>query len=112
MKNVYWTKEIDATLIVSDENATVIEMNDKASKVFEKDGKKVGTRLLDCHPDWAKPKVEELMKVKKPSCYTTEKDGNKNFVYHTPWFENGEYKGLVELIVPLPKDMPHYIRDE
>ena len=111
MKNYYWTKEIDATLIVSDEHGMVIEMNDKSARVFEKDEKKVGTKLLDCHPKWAVPKVEALMKEKKPSCYTTESKGQKNFIYHTPWYENGEYKGLVEMIIPIPADMPHYIRD-
>ncbi len=111
MKNYYWTKEIDATLIVSDANGMVIEMNDKSARVFEKDEKKVGTKLLDCHPAWAKPHVEKLMKERKPSCYTTEAKGQKSFVYHTPWYENGEYAGLVEMIIPIPNEMPHYNRD-
>ncbi len=112
MKHHYWEKEVDATLIVSDENGIVIEMNDKSSRVFQ-DGtdRIVGTKVLDCHPQWAKPKVEELMTDKTPNCYTTESKGQKHFVYHTPWYENGVYKGLVELVIPIPFDMPNYVRD-
>ena len=112
MEHYYWEKEIDASLIVSDENGIVIQMNDKSSKVFEGGTDRLlGTKLLDCHPEWAKPKVQELMSEKEPSCYTTESKGKKHFIYHTPWFEDGEYKGLVEMVIPIPSDMPNYVRD-
>lgn len=112
MRSHYWEKEIDATLIVSDENGVVLQMNDKSSRVFEGGTDRlIGTKIIDCHPAWAKPKVQELMDEKKPSCYTTESKGQHHFVYHTPWFENGRYKGLVEMVIPIPREMPHYVRD-
>ena len=107
-----WAKEIDATLIVSNKDGIIIEMNDKAKKVFaENTDKLIGSKLLDCHPAWARPKVEKLMEEKKPSSYTTETREGKNFVYHTPWFEGDRYQGLVELVVPIPKNLPNIVRD-
>jgi transcriptional regulator with PAS, ATPase and Fis domain len=109
---INWAKEIDATLIVSNEEGIIIEMNDKAKNVFAEDTDKlIGSKLLNCHPAWARPKVEKLMQEKKPSCYTTETKKGNNFVYHSPWFESGEYKGLVEMVIPIPKDLPNIIRN-
>ena len=108
-----WTKEINATITVCDENGTIIYLNDKALKEFEDDGgeKLIGTKLLDCHPEPHKTKLKELMSSKNVSCYTIEKNGKKKLVYHTPWFDEGKYKGYVEMIIGIPFDMPHFVRD-
>ena len=113
MKNYPWTKEIDATITVCDENEIIVEMNDKAINAFKEEGgeKLIGTKLLDCHVESHKTKLKELISSKKVSCYTTEKNGKKKFVYHTPWYEEGKYKGYVETIIGIPFDMPHYVRD-
>jgi len=111
MKIPNWAKEIDATLIVCDENETIIELNDKASKVYEKDrASLIGSKLLDCHPEAYKPKVKKLISERRPSCYTTETKKGRHFVYHTPWFEEGEYRGFVELVIPIPEDLPNIVR--
>jgi hypothetical protein len=31
-------------------------------------------------------------------------------IYQTPWYQDGTYAGLVELELPLPPDMPHFVR--
>lgn len=113
MKNLYWTKEIDAEISVCDENGIIVEMNDKSIKAFKEEGgeKLIGTKLIDCHPDSAKKKLAELIASKNPNYYTTEKNGVKHFVYHTPWFENGIYKGYAEMILDIPFEIPHYVRD-
>ena len=108
-----WTKEINATITVCDENGIIVDLNDKALKEFEDDGGKklIGTKLLDCHPDPLKEKVQNLLSAKKMNCYTVEKNGKKKFVCHAPWFDDGEYKGFLEMIIGIPFDMPHYVRD-
>ena len=50
------------------------------------------------------------MNEKKPNVYTIEKNGIKKLIYQSPWFENGEMKGLVELSLEIPFEMPHFIR--
>jgi hypothetical protein len=31
-------------------------------------------------------------------------------IYQVPWFQNGTYSGFVELSIPIPFEMPHFIR--
>ena len=108
-----WAKEIDATITVCDENGIIIDFNDKALKEFEDDGgeKLIGTKLLDCHPEPVKTKVQDLLSTKKMNCYTVEKNGKKKFVCHAPWFADGKYKGFVEMIIGIPNNMQHFVRD-
>ena len=42
--------------------------------------------------------------------YTIEKNGVKKLIYQIPWYENGEFMGLVEFSLEIPFEMPHYIR--
>lgn len=108
-----WTKEFPASITVCDSNGMIIEMNDKSCETFKKDGGKklVGQNLLDCHPEPAKSKLEDLLETKKKNVYTIEKDGKKKLILHSPWFINGIYKGIVELSLEIPFEMPHFIRD-
>ncbi len=112
MSNHEWIREFPAAITVCDEEGIILEMNDKAAKTFEKDGgyKLVGSNLLDCHPDPARTKVERLLAAKSRNAYTIEKNGVKKLIYQTPWFENGQYAGFVELSLEIPIDMPHFIR--
>jgi hypothetical protein len=50
------------------------------------------------------------MNEKRPNVYTIEKNGIKKLIYQSPWFEKGEMKGLVELSLEIPFNMPHFIR--
>ena len=40
----------------------------------------------------------------------TGKHGQRKLIYQTPWRENGEVRGLVEISIVLPDEMPHYDR--
>jgi hypothetical protein len=44
------------------------------------------------------------------NAYTIEKNGKKKMIYQTPWYSNGKYSGLVEISLPLPEELPHFIR--
>lgn len=45
-------------------------------------------------------------------CYTITKKGRKKLVYQTPWKQDGEVAGLVEISFYLPETMVHYDRDK
>ncbi|MCX6112175.1 MAG: diguanylate cyclase [Proteobacteria bacterium] len=107
-----WVKEIKVAITVSDENGKILEMNDKSCKTFEKDGgnKLIGTNILDCHPEPARTKVQDLLKNPRVNCYTIEKNGVKKLIYQAPWFENDKFKGYVEMSMEIPFEMPHFIR--
>ena len=107
-----WIKEFNASITVSDKNGTILEMNDKSCKIFEKDGGRdlIGTSLFDCHPEDANIKIRQLLANKETNIYTIEKNGVKKLIYQAPWFVNSELKGLVELSLEIPFDMPHFLR--
>lgn len=87
-------------------------MNDKAAQGFESDGGRelIGQNMLDCHPEPARSKLIELLKTRQKNVYTIEKRGVWKLVYQTPWYSDGAYAGLVELVMEIPADMPHFIR--
>ena len=51
-----------------------------------------------------------LLASQQPNAYTIEKSGVKKLIYQAPWFKGGEFQGLVELSLPIPFDMPHFVR--
>ena len=71
----------------------------------------VGTNLLECHPEPARSKVKKMLDAQQVNIYSIEKNGIKKLVYQTPWFENGQYGGFIELVLEIPFEMPHFIRD-
>lgn len=107
-----WVKEFPVAITVSDQTGTIIEMNDKSAKTFEKYGgdKLIGRNLMEVHPAGACQKINEIMEKKAANAYTIEKNGIKKLIYQTPWYKDGEYAGLVELSLELPAEMPHFVR--
>jgi hypothetical protein len=89
-------------------------MNKKSCETFADDGgiNLIGTNLLDCHPEPSRSKVAELLQSAKSNVYTIEKNGAKKLIYQSPWYVDGVYAGLVELSLPLPPEMPHFVRDK
>lgn len=107
-----WVKELKAAITVCDREGVAIEMNDLAAKTFEKDGGRalIGTNILDCHPERARKLFEEQLKTGATNVYTIEKEGVKKLIYQAPWYRDGEYQGIVELSLPIPFEVPHFVR--
>ncbi|MCX6582515.1 MAG: PAS domain-containing protein [Candidatus Aminicenantes bacterium] len=112
MKKEMWTKEFPAAITVCNTDGVIIEMNEAAAKVFEKDGgaELMGKNALDCHPEPARTKMRQMLENPAPNAYTIEKDGQKKLIYQCPWYENNEFRGIVELSFPIPDQMPHFKR--
>ncbi len=51
-----------------------------------------------------------MMKTRSKNVYTIEKNGIKKLIYQSPWYENGEYAGFVELSLEIPFELPHFVR--
>ena len=107
-----WAKELRAAITVCDREGVALEMNDRAASTFEKDGGRelIGKSLLDCHPGRARALFAELLRTGGTNVYTIEKDGVKKLIYQAPWYEGGEYRGIVELSLPIPVEVPHFVR--
>lgn len=107
-----WMKEFPGAITVCDANGIILEMNDRAARTFEKDGgyALIGKNLLDCHPEPARSKVQEVLASHNKNVYTIEKNGVKKLIFQTPWFRQDQFAGFMELSLEIPFDMPHFIR--
>jgi len=112
--NHAWIKSFPAAIIVCNVNGIILEMNDQAIDSFKEDGgeKLIGTNLLNCHPEQARSQLEEMLKTQRQNFYTIEKHDVKKLIYQTPWYDNGQYSGFVELSLPIPFILPYFIRTE
>ena len=113
MQDIPWVKEFPGGITVCDADGVILEMNDGAAEAFAKDGGRelVGRNLLDCHPEPSRTKLHGLLASGQLNAYTIEKGGAKKLIYQAPWYVDGEYRGLVELALPLPDPLPHFVRD-
>jgi PAS domain-containing protein len=112
--NHLWIQSFPAAITVCDISGTILEMNDRAIDSFKEDGgeKLIGTNLLNCHPEPARSQLEEMLRTQKQNTYTIEKHGSKKLIFQTPWYDSGRYSGFVEISLPIPFVMPHFIRTE
>ena len=113
MSNRSWIDEFPGEVTVCDPEGVILEMNQASAEIFKADGgmELIGKNMLDCHPEPSRTKVKELLETKKLNVYTTEKKGVHKIVYQSPWYENGKYRGFVELSMVIPSEIPHFIRD-
>jgi PAS domain S-box-containing protein len=107
-----WSKELSLAITVMDTEGNVVDMNDKATKTFSKYGgaELIGKSLYNCHNPNSQSKIRELLANGTSNTYTIEKAGVKKLIHQTPWYQNGEIAGLVELSLELPLEMPHFVR--
>jgi hypothetical protein len=52
-----------------------------------------------------------LLDSRRANVYTIEKRGQKKLIYQAPWYQDGQYRGFIELSLELPAEMPHFIRE-
>jgi transcriptional regulator with PAS, ATPase and Fis domain len=107
-----WFEEFPAGITVCDADGILLEMNEKAAKTFEKDGGRalIGKNMLECHPEPARTKTQQLLAGRQKNVYTIEKNGVRKLIFQSPWYRNGEYAGFVEFSLEIPSDMPHFVR--
>lgn len=103
-------KELDFAVTVCDRQGTVIYYNDRAHEVFARYGELVGNNLKDCHAGASWCKIVEMLETGTSNSYTIEKNGVRKLIHQSPWRENGEVKGMVEISIVLPATMPHHVR--
>ena len=107
-----WVHEFAGTITVCDPAGVILEMNEKAARAFQEQGGAtlIGTNMLDCHPEPARTKARELLDTRRTNVYTIEKRGQKKLVYQGPWHQDGQYRGFIELVLEIPAEMLHFVR--
>lgn len=106
-----WWREFPGAVTVCDRDGVILEMNRKAVATLGNGKSLVGASIIDCHPGPARSKVRELLASGRTNVYTIEKKGVRKLIYQSPWFEDGEMRGLVELSLELPDPLPHHVRE-
>jgi transcriptional regulator with PAS, ATPase and Fis domain len=107
-----WIEELRVAVTVCDLHGVVIEMNETAAAQYRKYGGKalVGKSLLDCHPEPARSKVLQLLNSGGKNTYTIEKNGIRKLIHQAPRYRNHQRCGMVELVLEIPLDTPHFVR--
>lgn len=105
-------KELNLAVTVCDKDGKIIDMNDKSRKTFLRSGGEelIGKSVLDCHPEPSHSLLADMLKNPRTNVYTIEKNGIKKLIYQTPWYEDGEYMGFMELSMEIPFEMKHMVR--
>ena len=112
INGIDWAIGLGCAITVSAADGTILYMNEKSQKVFEKWGGEelIGQRLWGCHSEKSVETIKRLIENKESNCYTIEKNGVKKLIYQTPWFDGEELGGLVEISIELPASIPHHVR--
>ena len=102
-----WAEYLSMPLTICDENGEIIYMNPASLKSFKKDGGAdlIGSNLLDCHPEPSKSQLKKMLEEQTENTYSVEKHGKKTFIHQVPWYKDGNFAGLMELSIKLPKDL-------
>ena len=104
--------ELNMAVTICDLEATILYMNHKAKKTFEKYGEEsfIGKSLYDCHNEKSCEMIKSMLKNNTSNSYTIEKLGVKKLIHQTPWYQEGSVAGLIEFSIELPAELPHFIR--
>jgi PAS domain-containing protein len=113
MEKHAWVDSFPGSITVCNREGRIIEMNAASLEYFKEDGGEalLGSSVFDCHPEPSRSKLSQMIEKGSANLYTIERDGQKKLVCQVPWYLEGQYAGFVELLVPLPLDMPHFNRD-
>jgi transcriptional regulator with PAS, ATPase and Fis domain len=113
MENQDWVREFSGAIVVCDTRGIIIALNDQAEELYRNQGgsRLLGTNVLDCHPEPSRSKLAGMLETPRLNVYTTEKKGRHRLIYQTPWHHEGRYAGYIEMILDIPAELPHFIRD-
>jgi transcriptional regulator with PAS, ATPase and Fis domain len=111
--NSQWLDQIEAGVTVCDKEGVILYMNAHSAESFKDQGgmELVGKSLFGCHLEESNKRIREMLKDGSPNIYTIEKNGKKKFIWQAPFTEEGVIKGLVEIHLPIPNEIPHFNRD-
>ena len=111
--DVPWASGLPFAITVTDADGVIVEMNPAAVSTFQKSGGAalVGQQVRACHPPAARERLERLYETKQPNHYTIRKSGQRKIIHQLPWYQDGEFAGLIEISVPIPDDLPHFERE-
>lgn len=107
-----WAQSFPGGITVCDAQSNICWMNDKAITNYESAGgaQLIGSNMLDCHPDHARAKIEQMLLTHQQNIYVTDKNGVKKLFIQSPLTQNGGHSGFIEISLIFTGDIPTYKR--
>ncbi len=106
-----WAEKMECAVTVCDREGTIIYMNERSRRTFERGEPLTGKSLMPCHNERSRGIIRRLLAEGGRNVYTIEKGSVRKLIFQTAWRDAaGEVGGLVELSMELPPEMPHYVR--
>jgi PAS domain S-box-containing protein len=112
MQEPFWSEKLPAAITVSDENGTIVYMNNKSAETFANDGGRelIGKNLFECHNENSNNIIEKIISSRETNVYTIEKKGIKKLIYQAPVYDGDTFLGLTEISIELHENMPPFNR--
>lgn len=97
---------------ICDIQGVILYMNAKSAATFSPSGESlIGRNLSEFHGPRAQAMIDHMLKTGESNSYTIQKGEIRKIVHQSPWMNDcGQIAGLIELSIPIPAEMPHYIR--
>ncbi|HUV14952.1 MAG TPA: hypothetical protein VMW28_00125 [Pelolinea sp.] len=108
-----WFDTFPCAITATDENGIIMNMNN-ASRIHQKmrvGYDLVGHSAITCHKEPTQTKVRKFYAEQKSNIYSITKDGKKHLVYQAACFTDGKFRGIVEMVLDLSEEVPHFNRD-
>lgn len=106
-----WAEQTNCAITVCDSDGIIIYMNERARETFASHGPLIGKNLFDCHKPESARMIRHMLATGQSNAYTITKNGQHKLIYQTPWRQNGQISGMVEISMVVDAQMPHYNRD-
>lgn len=106
-----WMNQIGCAVTICDTEGKILYMNELSRKTFASHGPLIGKNLMPCHSERSQSMIRHMLATGETNAYTIEKAGVRKLIYQTPWRDGeGKIAGMAEISIPLPGEMPHYVR--
>ena len=112
MLNPDWTEEFPGGIAVCDTQGVILALNAQdAEEYLDRGGKAlIGTSLYDCHSQHSEDMIRDMIAGDHGNIYIVEKNGQRELVIQSPWYQAGKLAGLVEITLPLEGEIPVVVR--
>jgi hypothetical protein len=109
MEQDLWFKAFPGSITITNAKGMILQMNDKAAESYRDGGGHalVGKSAIGCHEEPVRQTVQRMYDEPAMRIYTTRENGQNILVTHAPFFSDGEFMGIVELVIELPEVIPH-----
>ncbi len=109
MKQDLWFKDFPGSITITDAKGIILDMNDKAAESYRDSGGRdlIGKSAINCHEEPVRQTVQKMYDEPGMRIYTTRENGQKILVTHAPVFSDGEFMGIVEMVIDIPDNISH-----